>query len=326
MNPIIVKLKKDSCPYKQIRKFSDKPGIYAFFFTGKVFPLADYIAQKEEIIYIGKTESSQASRDEKTHFSSGKTGSSTVRRSLGALLKNELLLIPVPRDDKDFDAGRKSFFMFDEPSEEKLTKWMKDNLALSFYEFDELPAEINILESELIAEAKPLLNIDSKNPENPYSQAIKAARKICAEEANQIAPKKEVSPSSLTSPAPGEPGKTKVIPFRANGMVPGQNEHKYEEIFKVALPLIEKAITEVSTRKLSVPLSQDDFKKVGNRQSYSFNLELSDGIVANDIGGSAVARDLARALEQNPVIMQKLKGKHMKFNLDKGFILWITKK
>jgi hypothetical protein len=326
MNPIIEKLINESCPYRQIRKFSDKPGIYAFFFTGKDFPLKEYIPQKEEIIYIGKTENSQASRDEKTHFSSGRTGSSTVRRSLGALLKSELSLVPVPRNDKDFDAGRKSFFMFDEPSEEKLTKWMKDNLALSFYEYDELPAEINLLESELIAEAKPLLNIDSKNPENPYSQAIKAARKICAEEANQITPKKETAQASLTSQAPGEPGKTKVVPFRANGAVPGQNEHKYEEIFKTAMPLIEKAIAEVSTRKLSVPLAQEDFKKVGNRQSYSFNLELSDGIVANDIGGSAVARDLARALEQNSGILPKLKGKHMKFNLDKGFILWITKK
>ena len=105
-----------------------------------------------------------------------------------------------------------------------------------------------------------------------------------------------------------------------------QNEHKYEEIFKTALPLIETAIAEVAIRKLSIQLSQEDFKKVGNRQSYSFNLEFSDGIVVNDIGGSAVARDLARVLEQNARIIKKLKGKHMKFNLDKGFTLWITNK
>jgi hypothetical protein len=174
-----------------------------------------------------------------------------------------------------------------------------------------------VLETELIAEAKQLLNIDSKNPDNPYARIIKVARKACADEANQIIAPKETSM---------EPVKTKVVPFRTNSVNAGQNEHKYEDIFKMALPLIENAITEVAIRKLSVQLSQEDFKKVGKRQSYSFNLEFSDGIVANDIGGSSVARDLARVLEQNTRIIQKLKGKHMKFNMDKGFTLWITNK
>ncbi|MCX6265806.1 MAG: hypothetical protein NTW16_00400 [Bacteroidetes bacterium] len=194
---------------------------------------------------------------------------------------------------------------------------MKDNLALSFYEYDQPPSEINVLETELIAEAKPLLNIDSKNPDNPYAQFIKVARKACADEANQIIAQKETSKDPIT---------TKVVPFRTNSTDIGKNEHKYEDIFKTVLPLIENAITDIAIRKLSIQLSQEDSKKVGNRQSYSFNLEFSDGIVANDIGGSAVARDLARVLEQNTRIIQKLKGKHMKFNLDKGFTLWITNK
>ena len=317
MNPIISKLKNDSCPYKQIRKFSDEPGIYAFFFTGKEFPLADYSPQKDEIIYIGKTESSQASRDEKTHFTSGKTGSSTIRRSLGALLKDELSLVPIPRNDKDFDAGRKSFFKFDESSEDKLTTWMKDNLALSFYEYDQPPSEIDVLETELIAEAKPLLNIDSKNPDNPYAQFIKVARKACADEANR---------AMLKTDAFQGANNNQISTFKTNPMNSGQAVHKYEDIFKNAMPQIENAIDECVTRKVSIQLSLEDFKKVGKRQSYSFNLEFSDGIVANDIGGSAVARDLARVLEQNTRIIQKLKGKHMKFNLDKGFTLWITNK
>ena len=92
------------------------------------------------------------------------------------------------------------------------------------------------------------------------------------------------------------------------------------------MPQIEKAIDECVSRRVSIQLSQEDFNKVGNRQSYSFNLKFSDGIVANDIGGSAVARDLARVLEQNVRIIQKLKGTHMKLNLDKGFTLWVTNK
>jgi hypothetical protein len=315
MNPILSSLKHDCCPYKQIRKFSDKPGIYAFFFFGKDFPLVDYHPQKDEIIYIGKTESSQSGRDEKTHFASGKTGSSTIRRSLGALLKDELSLIPIPRNDKDFDAGRKSFFSFDEPSEDKLTKWMKGHLGLSFYEYDQSPAEIDILETKLIAEAQPLLNIDPKNPDNPFAQIIKTARKACADEANQT--------SKVASQMPDI---NPIFTYKTNRMSSGQTVHKYEDIFKNAMPHIEKAIDESVVRRVSIQLSREDFKKVGNRQSYSFNLEFSDGIVANDIGGSAVARDLARVIEQNSGIVQKLKGKHLKINLDKGFTLWITNK
>ncbi|MEI6883798.1 MAG: hypothetical protein WCO02_04880 [Bacteroidota bacterium] len=315
MNPIITKLKNDSCPYKQIRKFSDEPGIYAFFFTGNDFPLSYYNPQKDEIIYIGKTESSHASRDEKTHFASGKTGSSTIRRSLGALLKNELSLNPIPRNGKDFDAGRKSFFKFDEPSEEKLTTWMKDNLGLSFYEYDQPPSEIDVLETELIAEVKPLLNIDSKNPDNPYAQLIRAARKACANVANQAMETKDTFYI---------PNNNQIITLNAKPMSSSQNIHKYEDIFKNALTQIGKAIDESAKEKQSVQLDEDDFKHVSGRKSFSFNLEFKNGVVANNIGGSAVARDLARVLEQNIRIMQKLKGKHIKSNLDKGFTLWIS--
>lgn len=315
MDPIIISLENNYCPYNQIQKFSGKPGIYAIFFTGKTFPLQGYRPPKNDIIYIGKTESSQASRDERTHFASGKTGSSTIRRSLGALLKEQLSLKPIPRNDKDFDAGRKSFFKFDDPSEEKLTRWMQDNLGLSFYEHDQSPAEIDALETKLIAETKPLLNIDSKNPDNPHSKIIQASRKACADEANKTMVK--MDPFQKTH-------KNQIITLKTKPMSSGQNVHKYEDIFKNALPLIEMAIDESATQSQSIQLSQDDFKKVGKRKLYSFNLEFSAGIVANGIGGSAVARDLARVLEQNIRISEKLKGKHMKFNLDKGFTLWVS--
>ena len=316
MNPIIDKLKSEARPFKQIRKFSEKPGIFALFFTGEDFPIPDYIPQKDEIIYLGKTEPGQEGRDERSHFTTGKTGSSTLRRSLGALLKEKLSLKPIPRSDDDFDAGRRSIYKFDDLSEVNLSKWMKENLALSFYESDKSPAETDALETTLIAEAKPLLNIDSKNPGNPHARFIKAARKTCADIANGKEVKIEVVP---------EPGKTKVVPFRSTAVNPGPNEHKYEEVFKTAFPQIEQAIDVAGMRKLSVQLSPEAFKKAGTRQSYSFNLEFADGVVANDAGGLSVAKDLARVLEQTPGILKKLKGKHWKFNMDKGFVLWVSK-
>lgn len=49
-------------------------------------------------LYVGKAEDSLASRDLKTHLVSGRTGSSTVRRSFAALLREELDLHAQPRN------------------------------------------------------------------------------------------------------------------------------------------------------------------------------------------------------------------------------------
>ncbi|MGW3547006.1 GIY-YIG nuclease family protein [Janibacter hoylei] len=49
-------------------------------------------------LYIGKAERSLVSRDLQTHFTSGKTGQSSLRRSLAALLRVELDLTAQPRN------------------------------------------------------------------------------------------------------------------------------------------------------------------------------------------------------------------------------------
>lgn len=77
-------------------------------------------------------------------------------------------------------AGRFSHFKFDEPSEKIITNWMKNNFALSFYEYPESKKLIDKLETEIIKQLKPILNIDHKNPENPYKDKIKQLRKNCA--------------------------------------------------------------------------------------------------------------------------------------------------
>ena len=49
-------------------------------------------------LYVGKAERSLASRDVDTHFSTGRTGSSTLRRSLAGLLADQLALKGDPRN------------------------------------------------------------------------------------------------------------------------------------------------------------------------------------------------------------------------------------
>jgi hypothetical protein len=83
---VIQLLRKSEIPYLKTTIFSQLPGIYALFYIGDNFPFVGCNVSTHQIIYIGKTESSQEKRDAKTHFTSGKTGSSTVRKSIGSIL------------------------------------------------------------------------------------------------------------------------------------------------------------------------------------------------------------------------------------------------
>ena len=103
-----------------------------------------------------------------------------------------------------------------------------------------------------------------------------------------------------------------------------EQDEQSEDIFKKLLPQIEVAITESTTRERSIQMDQNDFKNESDRKSFSFNLEFIDGVVVKGIKGRAMARDLARVLEQNVRVYQNLRGKHLRFKLDKGFTLWIS--
>lgn len=177
---IIELLKEKETDFLKTNSFSKFPGIYAFFYIGNDFPLLGDSVSKHQIIYIGKTESSQEKRDAKTHFTTGKTGSSTVRKSIGSILCGKENLKPIPRNDSDYKKNRFSHFKFDNPSEKIITNWMKNYFALSFYEYPKSKKLIDKLETEIIKQLIPILNIDHKNPDNPYKDQIKRLRKNCA--------------------------------------------------------------------------------------------------------------------------------------------------
>ena len=176
---IIELLKGKETDYLKTKSFSNLPGIYAFFYIGNDFPLLGDSVSKHQIVYIGKTESSQEKRNVKTHFTTGKTGSSTVRKSIGSILCAQENLKPIPRNDSDYSKGRYSHFKFDNTSEIKITDWMKNNLALSFFEYPKTKQEIENLETEIINELVPILNI-SKNPKNSFKETLQQLRKNSA--------------------------------------------------------------------------------------------------------------------------------------------------
>ena len=82
----------------------------------------------------------------------------------------------------------------------------------------------------------------------------------------------------------------------------------------------------IASIKQFIQMNSQDFNKVGKRSNYSFNLEFENGIVSNNTGGSAVARDLAKVLESSNEVREILKTGHYKISMNKEFCLWIERK
>ncbi len=314
IDEVIEELKQRKERYLDIKSFSELPGIYAVFFHGVDFPFNSYKPKPSEIIYIGKTESSQKSRDKNTHFATGKTGSSTLRKTFGAFLRESKGLKPIPRGQSDIDKGRTSHFKFANKSEEIITQWMQNNLGLSFFEYDWPKDEIDALETKLIANLIPILNIDKKNPDNPYLLNIKALRKRCC----------DIAYSQTNKVIASEANKATLshdMDLKSNSIVIS-NIHKYEDIWQTLSGQIFKMVE--ANGNITLNIGAEPFEKVGNRKSYSFRLEYINGVVSNNIGGSAVARDLARILDRNNEFYSIFKGKKVVFKLNKVFSLEIT--
>lgn len=108
-----------------------KPGIYliclregAVLPSGSITPTVK-VFDTLQVIYTGISKDLY-NRDYKTHFTGNNAGRSTLRKSLGALMKYKF----TPRSKNKPDDGRTKFIDVDEA---RLTLWMKKNLILYFY-------------------------------------------------------------------------------------------------------------------------------------------------------------------------------------------------
>jgi hypothetical protein len=120
----------------------DQPGLYAFYGDKQAWTeLALEPAFDEQPLYVGKAERSLNGRDVRTHFAKGKTGSSTVRRSLAALLGDHLDLVAVPRNVAKPDGSAN--FALEPASDARLSTWMEQHL-----------------ETAVVLRLRPPLNLD----------------------------------------------------------------------------------------------------------------------------------------------------------------------
>lgn len=299
-------LHKNKTPISKKKDYSDLPGVYALFFMGKRFLIEDYQLPEDGIIYIGKTLNSQKSRNANTHFKTGKTGSSTVRKSIGALLSQYEEMIPEIRSQSDVEKNRKSHFKFDLASEEKITKWMKENLAVSFFEYPKSRDKIEQLERLLIETLQPVLNLtgEFQNLNKPLIQRLRKqmGMKVSESVHSTIKVKNEVKEI-----------KEALIVKDKLTVDSTLTKNKYIQIWKYYLPFILK---ELDGESVIMKLEEDYFIQAGNRKNFSFRIEFINNKVNNNIDGSAVARDLVRVLQDNDVNME-----NKVIRLSKDFIL-----
>src|SRR6266545_1660100 len=150
-----------------------KPSVYALFLDAE--SLGGFPAGEGGLVYVG-TSVNLAQREFDTHFSPTGTEFSTVRRSFGAILKNELRLKAKPRG-RGLTRQDLRCYVFDPSGESRLTQWMEQHLVVSVFP----TAENRAAEDKLIPFAEPLLNLTKWK--NPHRAEIMSLRAACVDEA-----------------------------------------------------------------------------------------------------------------------------------------------
>jgi hypothetical protein len=151
-------------------------GVYAIYLRRPKL-LAPFEEGKNGLIYIGLS-TNLAAREFEQHFSSERTGFSTLRRSLGALLKRQLALTAIPRTSGPSETNVRNY-RFDGDGEGRLTSWMCEHLEVGVHGSQRYAD----LENFLVPHLRPLLNL-TKWP-NPNRAEIKRLRALCADEARR---------------------------------------------------------------------------------------------------------------------------------------------
>lgn len=157
-------------------------GVYAVYLSerGLLRPFANL----GELLYVGKSESSLRARDLQTHFTTGESGRSTLRRTLGAILKDELSLKCIPRKDRNPTCKDFECYRFRDDGEERLTLWMHTNLEVGYVLAAPYGIPVKLLEDLIKGALKPPLNLDpAYRKANPFAATLMAMRKACVEEA-----------------------------------------------------------------------------------------------------------------------------------------------
>lgn len=167
-----------------VQRVPSRPGLYAIYGDEQAWRDLQLEAAPDLPLYVGKAEESLVSRDLNSHFATNPnskphTGSSTVRRSFAALLREALDLHAVPRNVAKPE--RFSNYALADSGDARLTEWMHARLTLAVWPAPAvLPVPLGDVETEVIVRFAPSINLDK----NPGKLArLSAARAAMAAEA-----------------------------------------------------------------------------------------------------------------------------------------------
>lgn len=153
------------------------PGLYAVY--GDADAISDLeIGTIEQPLYVGKAEHSLLGRDVRTHFATGKTGSSTLRRTLAALLREDLDLRAVPRNISRPDGSAN--YALEAAGDDRLTAWMHSHLQLAVW-LKHGDVVLDEVETHVLHDLCPPLNLSKMGPRR--HPRVKEARAAMAAEA-----------------------------------------------------------------------------------------------------------------------------------------------
>ena len=184
---IITSLRQTSRNYSDHVDYPKQPGIYGFVLADT--STLGQFGQGGQLLYIGISKDSLHCRDFNQHFKSGQSGRSTLRRSLGAVLRDKLKLKAIPRGGTN-DTKRFDNYKFTADGEEKLTEWMLQNLKIGYWVFKDT-MDYRLLrqhEDAVIRELRPTLDLDPRTKKlNPLADTLIALRHVCKDEATRNA-------------------------------------------------------------------------------------------------------------------------------------------
>jgi hypothetical protein len=163
------------------------PGLYAFFAGSVTWERLGLGAPPDDRpLYVGKAEDTLASRDLLGHFGMrqrGKqspTGSSTLRRSLAALLAKERGYSGIPRNPEN--PSHFSNFGLSEQHDEDLSEWMRRELRIALWPHNDLAA-LGAIETLVLKQLLPALNLTKIT--TAWTSQVKDARKMLARQARE---------------------------------------------------------------------------------------------------------------------------------------------
>lgn len=177
-----------SWPVTRVEAVEPRPGLYAVHGNGSTWVALGLGDPPDgRPLYIGKAEKSLVSRDLATHFGrqtpgrkQSMTGSSTLRRSLAALLAPHEGYRGVPRNPQR--VGHFASFGLTFEHDERLTGWMVEHLRLAVWT-KQGGVALDHVETHVLRAFMPPLNLSKVV--QPWRQQVRVARRALAQQARE---------------------------------------------------------------------------------------------------------------------------------------------